>query len=252
MQINTNENSPLETHKVWDKTIRIFHWVNLASVLVLTSLGLFILYGDEFGVSKEGKVLLKTLHVYAGYVFALNLIWRLVWAFAGNKYAKWRAILPFGKGFPGELRIALREFGSQSTRSYLGHDPLGKLMIALLLLLMVSQASTGLVLAGTDVYMPPFGSAMAQWVTGGDPDLLANLKPGSKEFVDMALYDEMRAFRSPFIFIHKNGFYVLAGAIVLHIAGVVWVDARQKKGLVSAMLSGQKHIAGEPVDKPEE
>ena len=36
-------------------------------------------------------------HVYIGYVFAINLVWRLVWGFMGNRFSRWRAIF-FGSG----------------------------------------------------------------------------------------------------------------------------------------------------------
>lgn len=53
-------------------------------------MGVAILNGTAPGVSIEGKILLKTTHVWIGYVFALNLLWRLIWAFIGGQYARWR------------------------------------------------------------------------------------------------------------------------------------------------------------------
>ena len=60
-------------YKVWDRTTRWFHWINVLCVICLAMLGLAILNEKSFGVSAEGKILLKTLHVYVGYVFAINL-----------------------------------------------------------------------------------------------------------------------------------------------------------------------------------
>ncbi|MGB5347589.1 MAG: cytochrome b/b6 domain-containing protein, partial [Woeseia sp.] len=171
--------------KVWGRTTRAFHWINLACVVALAALGLAILNEKSFGVSADGKILLKTLHVYVGYVFAANLGWRLVWAFVGNRHARWQALLPAGRGFSAELRGYVRGLLRHEGAAYLGHSPAGRLMVTFLLLLLTSQALTGLVLAGTDLYMPPFGSAIAEWVTGGDPDRLANLTPASKDFVDV-------------------------------------------------------------------
>ncbi len=72
-------------------------------VIGLAVLGLAILNEKLFGVSADGKVLLKTMHTYVGYVFAINLSWRLTWAFVGNWHARWRALLPFKSGYSGEL-----------------------------------------------------------------------------------------------------------------------------------------------------
>ena len=71
---------------------------NVLAVIGLIATGLVILNDDPLGLSAEGKVLLKSVHVSFGYVMALNLLWRFVWAFFGNRYARWRAILPGGPG----------------------------------------------------------------------------------------------------------------------------------------------------------
>ncbi len=76
------------TYSVWDRTTRIFHWVNVLCVLILAVFGLILLNEDAIGFSPEGKILLKTLHVYTGYVFFVNLVWRIVWGFVGGRYAR--------------------------------------------------------------------------------------------------------------------------------------------------------------------
>ena len=132
----------------------------------------------------------------------------------------------------------------------LGHNPVAKLMVAFLFLLLTTQAITGLVLAGTDLYLPPFGHEIAEWVTGAgeEHDKIANLRPGSKYDVDSEAYAGMRKFRKPFITIHLYSFYVLLILIVLHIAVVVLTEVREKNGLVSAMLTGNKVSSKKPID----
>lgn len=239
----------LKAYPVWDASVRWFHWINVLTILGLIAVGTVILYGKEIGVSAEGKVLLKTLHVYIGYLFCLNLSWRLIMAFvAKNPFSRWSSILPTGAGFPGRLREYVSGTGAGHAPAYLGHNPVARLMLALLYTLLLIMAVTGLVLAGTDVYMPPFGALFADWVTGGDAEKLAQLLPGSKEFVDMQLYTEMRAFRKPFITAHYYGFFVLLAAVILHVAAVVIAELREKNGLVSAMFSGSKVFSEKPVD----
>ena len=235
-------------YRVWDRTTRWFHWINVLCVLGLAVLGLAILNEKTFGVSAEGKVLLKTLHTYVGYVFAVNLSWRLIWAFVGNTHARWKAILPIERGFSQAVGRYVRGLWAGSAPSYLGHNPLGRLMISLLLLMLLVQAVSGLVLAGTDLYKPPFGGAIAEWVTDGDPIKLANLTPGSKEFVDPAAYEDMRGFRKPIVTTHLYVFYLLMAAVLLHVAGVVVTEVREKSGLISAMFSGEKVLSAPPVD----
>ena len=230
----------LTAHAVWDRTTRLFHWINVICVLALTFLGLAILNEKAFGVSSDGKILLKTLHTYMGYVFAANLAWRLAWAFFGSRTARWRAILPFGKAFTKELRTYAKGVLTGTPPAYLGHNPLGRLMVSLLLLLLLTQAVTGLVLAGTDLYKPPFGGVIAEWVTAGDPDRLANLSPGSEDYVDPIAYESMRDFRKPIIATHLYAFYMLMIGVLLHVLGVVAGEVREKSGLISAMVTGEK------------
>ncbi len=126
-------------------------------------------------------------------------------------------------------------------------------MVALLFLLLSLQAVTGLVLAGTDLYLPPFGHEIAEWVTnsGEDHGKLADIKPYSKTNIDPVSYKEMRDFRKPFITTHVYVFYTLLIAILLHLIGVVVSELREKCGLVSAMFTGEKVFHKRPVDLDE-
>jgi len=172
------------------------------------------------------------------------------WAFVGNKYAHWKAILPIGKGYWCTVKAYLSGAKSGDAPQYLGHNPVGKLMVALLFLLLSAQLVTGLVLAGTDLYFPPFGHEVAEWVTGAGEEhaKIANLKPGSKDDVDSEAYAAMRAFRKPFITTHVCVFYTLLVATFLHIAAVVITEIREGNGLVSAMFAGKKVASKRPVD----
>ena len=46
--------------------------------------------------------------------------------------------------------------------------PVARLILSLLVLLLIVQGATGIVLAGTDVYLPPLGGAMRQWVDAAE------------------------------------------------------------------------------------
>jgi cytochrome b len=181
-------------------------------------------------------------------VFALNLSWRLIWAFIGGPHARWRAILPGGRGYMNEVRSYIADFRAGRPRQYLGHNPLGRLAVTCLLLLLLVQAVTGLVLAGTDLFYPPIGAWIAGWIAnpGIDP---ATLVPYAKEMYDETAYEAMRAFRKPFITIHYYGFYVLIGFIVVHILAVVMTELREGGNLISAMFSGKKVLSGPPADR---
>ncbi len=231
--------SNLKAHLVWDANIRWFHWINFLCLLGLIAVGVVILNSKTLGVTNEGKILLKTVHVWIGYVFSLNLLWRLVWAFIGGPYARWRAILPGGKGYMSEACDYIGDVKAGRPRQYLGHNPIGRIAVTLLLFLLLVQAITGLMLAGTDLFYPPIGSWIASWIasSGVDP---ATLVPYAKEMYDETAYEAMRAFRKPVITIHYYNFFVLLSIILIHILAVVVTELREGGNLISAMFSGKK------------
>jgi cytochrome b len=237
----------LQAYPVWDRTTRLFHWINAITVLGLIAVGLVILNGKLLGISGEGKVLLKTLHVSLGYVFALNLAWRFIWGFIGNRYARWSAILPLGRGYFASIGEYLRSMRSPQPIVYAGHNPIARLMVGLLLLLLSVQAVTGLVLAGTDIYYPPLGETVKTWIVA-DGSQTAQIVAGSKEHIDQTRYQAMRNFREPFWTVHVYSFYILLGAIAIHLLGVIATELRERSGLVSAMIHGRKTFTQKPKD----
>jgi cytochrome b len=237
----------LKAYPAWDAGVRWFHWINVLCLIGLIAVGVVILNAKPLGVPDDGKILLKTVHVWIGYVFALNLFWRLVWAFVGGPLARWRAMLPGGQGYLRELRGYSADLIAGRPRQYLGHNPLGRIAVTLLLLLLLVQAITGLVLAGTDLFYPPIGSLIAAWVAapGTDP---ASLVPYARDMYDKSAYEAMRAFREPFITVHYYNFYLLVSLAVIHIVAVVVTELREGGGLITAMFTGRKSLSVPPSD----
>jgi Ni/Fe-hydrogenase 1 B-type cytochrome subunit len=237
----------VQFYRVWDLPTRWFHWINFACVLGLAAIGTALLYDKELGVTDAGKLFLKTTHVWLGYIFALNLLWRIVWAFIGNRHARWSAILPLRSGYVTECKSYVRGLIHGDARPYLGHNPFARVMVTLLLILLIVQAATGLVLAGTDIYYPPFGHWIAGWIAapGVNPSTIV---PYDKIGIDPVAWDAMRSFRSAFVTVHYWSFYVLLVAVVIHIIGVVITELREGGGIVSAMLTGRKVFDRKPVD----
>lgn len=238
----------LKAYQVWDAPTRWFHWINVLCVLGLAGVGLVILNGGALGITDPGKIALKTVHVWIGYVFAANLGWRLVWAFFGNRHARWRALLPAGPGYGTALKRHLAALRSGQPEQYLGHNPLGRISVAILLVLLSVQAVTGLVLAGTDLFYPPLGGWIAKWIAapGVEPSTLV---PYAKEMYDAAAYESMRAFRKPSVTLHLYSFYALCVLVPIHVAAVVITELRGGGALVSAMFTGRKVLDRKPLDE---
>ncbi len=92
-------------------------------MIALAAPGLVIPNAGALKIPKEGKVLLKTLHVWVGYVFALNIGLRIVWAFVGSHYARWRPMRPGGRGYVARVRGYAAAFTAGRLEHYLRHTP---------------------------------------------------------------------------------------------------------------------------------
>jgi Ni/Fe-hydrogenase 1 B-type cytochrome subunit len=235
------------TYKAWNLPTRLFHWINFLCVFILSSLGLIMLFKSEIGISSpEARIGLKVLHVSVGYVFALNLLIRLIGGFVGDARSRWTVLLP-GKTFRKELAAYKASLTTKTPQTFIGHNPRGRLSVLVLLLLMTSMMITGLIRAGTDIYFPPFGGIAARHVAASGV-LPAEIKPYDKTGTDATKMAEMKAFKKPVGVIHIYGAYILWLLIFVHIIAVIRTDSRGHGTIISAMFSGKKHLPSEPED----
>ena len=109
------------------------------------------------------------------------------------------------------------------------------------------KTATGLILAGTDLFWPPFGGWFAGWVaaTGIDP---ASVSPLASDTMDQAAYKAMRAFRLPIVTIHLYAFNALAAVILTHLAAVIVTEIHEGGSITSAMFTGRKILNRLPQD----
>lgn len=237
-------------YRVWDLPTRIFHWMNVVLVLLLFLQGMMIMYRHELGFdSPESKLALKELHVQLGYLFAVNLAVRIVWAFVGNRYARWSAFM----ASPGSLKTAysyVKGLLAGRPDYFIGHNPAGRLAVSAMFLLMLILAVTGIVRAGTDLYYPPFGGVVAAYVAakGVDPESLR--AASDKDLLDKGKYRKLSKYKIPVGKLHIYTSYLLMFIVLMHVVAVV-ITEKRKVGMVSAMVSGVRLLpAGHrPVDE---
>lgn len=235
----------LQEHKVWPAAVRWFHWINFICITGLIIMGLIMLNKSGLGISgNEAKIGLKIVHVIIGYVFVINLLIRIILGFVGPANMRWSQVFP-GKGYGADLKQfkALEQDGRGHT--WLGHNPKAKLALSLIYLLLFTMAVTGLVRAATDIYYPPFGGLVSDYIAkdGADP---ATLIPYDESQVDEARYKAMNEFKGPWGTVHLYGAWTLLTLIVLHIFVVVRVDSKHQGSLVSSIFSGRKIFRGPP------
>lgn len=119
------------TVSVWDPLVRMFHWSLVASFAVAW------LTGDEW----------MSIHQWAGYAAGALVAFRLIYGIAGPRYARFSQFVrrPAATlGYAGDV-ILNRE------RRYVGHNPLGGLMVIALLGAISVTALSGWLMT-TDAY----------------------------------------------------------------------------------------------------
>ena len=80
----------IKSYRAWDLPTRLFHWINVVCVIILSLLGLIMLNKGAIGIGgKEAAIGLKTVHVLVGYVFTLNLLTRIIMGFFGSRHSRW-------------------------------------------------------------------------------------------------------------------------------------------------------------------
>lgn len=179
--------------KVWDLPVRLFHWLLVAAF--------FTAYFTEDE--------LLDAHVWAGYIILGLLLFRLVWGFIGNSYARFKSFVCSPATSFAYLKAVL--FGHP--KRYLGHNPAGAAMIILMLGALLLTVGSGLIVYAADQGLGP----------------LAGLIPkGDDAFEDF--WEEAHEFCANFTLF----------LIVMHIIGVYIESIMHKENLVKAMLHGYK------------
>lgn len=109
--------------RVWDPLVRLFHW----TVVTGFTVNLLVAEGSE------------APHRYLGYLIAAAIAARLVWGFVGSAHARFASFLPT----PAALAAYWRQLMARKEPRYLGHNPAGAAMMALLVVLLSLCCLTG-------------------------------------------------------------------------------------------------------------
>ena len=154
-----------------------------------------------------------SVHLWCGYAVLVLVATRLIWGLIGTRHARFTS---FVKGPAAVWRYA-RTLLSPNPVAHPGHNPLGALMVLLLLVLLFGQALSGL-FANDQILDtgPLFG------------------------YVSSALSDRLTT-------VHKQLFDFLLAAVALHVLAAVLYLVVKHENLILPMLTGRKPAALVPV-----
>jgi cytochrome b len=145
-------------------------------------------------------------HLWSGYFVILLLVFRLCWGVIGAHHSRFINFVPN----PKETIRYLRDLVKGKSKSYQGHNPLGAWMVLLLLVSLLIQAITGLFSNDEIFNAGPLYAYVSHeislWLTG----------------------------------IHKDLFYWIFAAVVLHVLAVFFYLIIKRENLIKPMITGKK------------
>lgn len=189
--------------RVWDLPLRLFHWA-------LALLVAFSLYTGINGGFRE-----MDYHMMSGYGILTLVIFRVIWGIIGSTHSRFRSFINLSELIPYTRRLLNRD-----QTSIAGHNPLGALSIVAMLLVLGTQATTGL-FANDDI----------------------SLEGPLVHLVDDATSDRLTTVHH----FCAKALYVLIG---LHLTAIIFHELCQKDRLVLPMISGYKKGLPTSADKP--
>ena len=174
-----------DRHLLWDLPTRCFHW------------GLVLCIACSWWTAEEGAL---EWPAWSGYAVLVLVVFRFAWGFVGSRHSRFSDFLTG----PGAILAYLRGKGSPSP----GHNPLGGWSVFIMLLLLLTQAITGLFNTDDVLFNGPLYYAL-----------------------DGDLRDTLGA-------IHEANFDILLAFIALHLLAVCWHQWVRREPLLQAMWRG--------------
>lgn len=216
---------------VWEIPVRLTHWVNVLSIVVLSFTGYYIgnpwilvSQREWYGPYFMGNM--RFIHFVFAFIFVASLALRTYWAFVGNEWASWRGLFPF---LTADGRKALIDalkyyaFLKREPPEVVGHNALAGLTYAVIVTLYFAQTFTGFALLGL-ANTNGFWYSITGW---------------SFSFVSA---QTMRLA-------HHLIMWLLIAFALHHVYSAFLVDSEEGNGLMSSIFSGFKFISTDLLEK---
>ena len=233
-KVYKKEDPLMRVKYVWQLPVRFFHWLNVLSILLLTSTGLIIGNPPALMIATEASQnywfgIVRYIHFVSAYVFVFNIIFRTYWGFVGNKYANWKNFIPYSKKHWKDIwnviKIDILQIEDKPDPN-LGHNALASFTYFILFITFILQ-----ILTGFGMYAAMSTSSIAHafdWVH--------------------SIFDSDLTLRSIHHFL--TWFFIVFS--IIHVYLVFYHDYIEQNGVMSSMISGWKFIRKDKVAREEE
>ena len=218
---------------VFERPVRIVHWTVVFALIILSVTGFYI-YDPFLGGSgmpgHPGYVMgtMRFVHETAGFVFIAAVLFRIYWGFVGNRYVRWRGMLPITKGQRRSLRDVIRFYAFLDNRPprVNGHNALAGLAYIVLYLGFIVTILTGLGLYAWILRRPPWTTLFSwTWSVMSVPELRL---------------------------LHFFLMFIYGAFAVHHIYSATLFDIEEHNGELSSIVTGSKANLLDVGDEPPE
>lgn len=214
----------LKSMYVYEAPVRLWHWVNALSIVVLAVSGYLIgspppsLPGEASASFLFGYI--RFAHFAAGYILAVGFLARLYWAFAGNDHAREIFSVPVLTGpYWRELFSMLKwyAFLRPYPNRYVGHNPLARISMFGFVLLCVFMMATGFALYGEGAQAGHWSHTLfTSWV--------------------MPLFGQSQTVHTW----HHVGLWLVVLFVMVHVYAGIREDIMGRQSMLSTMISGYR------------
>ena len=208
---------------VWEVPVRVTHWVNVLSIIILAMTGIFIGTPKTLALDPSQFVMgwIRFVHFVAAYVFSVSFLARIYWMFKGNRYANWREFFPIltDEGRRNMMKtFKYYAFISKKAPHTVGHNALAGLTYSAVFFLYLVMIFTGFAL-----YSERAPQSLMHKLTGWLFVLFSN--------------QGMRLT-------HHMVMWLLIGFVIHHIYSAWLMDIKERGGVMSSIFSGYKSVKG--------
>jgi Ni/Fe-hydrogenase 1 B-type cytochrome subunit len=211
----------LQIRYVWEWPVRLTHWFNVISILVLLVTGIYI--GNPNLIVSDSSLFvmgwMRVVHFSFAYLFTISVIVRLLWMFFGNRHASWRAFFPWAskEGWAHIVgTFSYYTFLRQKPPYVVGHNALAAMAYSLVFLLFAVQIVSGFAL-------------YAQYDPNGTWASLMGPVLGIFSTQGLRLTHHMIT-------------WLLIGFAIHHVYSAWLMDVKEKNGTLSSIFGGYKFI----------
>lgn len=179
--------------RIWDLPTRLFHW----SLALLVTASIVAIKLDALD-----------WHMRFGYAILSLLLFRLLWGFAGSRYALFSGFVRGPRAVLDYLRGRWQAAG--------GHNPLGALSVIALIALLTLQAAGGLFANDGSFTEGP----LAKLVSGSTSEFISTW--------------------------HRRAEYAIYALVGLHVAAVLYYTVFKSEPILGAMIHGDRTLPVPP------